>query len=192
MVVFTKRLEMFALHSDIFQVPKQCLTHDKCSITFSWDREPWKNTRYGGEGDFFGFRPVDFEVFLQYPLTRCQMASWIQRSRAQRKGCYLKICPMFRAGNWCHLCGWHWLERVNVRRNDQRSRREKSEEESAWKRWEWLTKNLISQTILRCHYNDDWKCLLDVATWRSLVTLAKAVLVQGQKQVPNGSDLKSE
>lgn len=77
--------------------------------------------------------------------------------------CYLKICHMCRAVNWCHLCGWHCLERVNVKQ-------EFTEKEGMTREvGEWevrgrkclkkigMAKNSISQMILRCHYKGDWK-----------------------------------
>ena len=68
-------------------------------------------------------RHVGFEVLLQHPLGRCQMASWIQRSGVQRKN----LCLLFKDVSQLMLFVWvalpgesGWEKRVyRKRRSDQ-------------------------------------------------------------------------
>lgn len=68
-------------------------------------------------------RHVGFEVLLQHPLGRCQMASWIQRSGVQRK----TLCLLFKDVSQLMLFVWvalpgesGWEKKVyRKRRSDQ-------------------------------------------------------------------------
>lgn len=131
------RLESFVLHINISQVPKQCLTHDSCAITFFEIANPGRIPDMGMKIVYLVPDLLSLSYFynLQWGDVKWSVAYNGLEIRGKIYGCYLKMWVTYGGLLIEVKCvgdiAWGASECENwayrKRRNDQRGRRKRSQ-----------------------------------------------------------------